>query len=74
MIVHAETGCVFCQLAEQSNAGVRGARDRHSTQEAFQGRSIFETGVWPSGLPHIGTFGEVARTTMVRLCVPRSHR
>src|ERR1700678_3265568 len=26
---------------------------------------IFETGYGPSGLPHIGTFGEVARTTMV---------
>src|ERR1051325_4444669 len=27
---------------------------------------IFETGYGPSGLPHIGTFGEVGRTTMVR--------
>jgi len=27
---------------------------------------IFQTGYGPSGLPHIGTFGEVARTTMVR--------
>jgi lysyl-tRNA synthetase, class I len=27
---------------------------------------IFATGYGPSGLPHIGTFGEVARTTMVR--------
>ncbi|ENN95540.1 lysine--tRNA ligase [Bartonella vinsonii] len=27
---------------------------------------IFETGYGPSGLPHIGTFGEVVRTTMVR--------
>ncbi len=27
---------------------------------------IFETGYGPSGLPHIGNFGEVARTTMVR--------
>ncbi|PXA88583.1 lysine--tRNA ligase [Caulobacter sp. D4A] len=27
---------------------------------------IFETGYGPSGLPHLGTFGEVARTTMVR--------
>ena len=26
----------------------------------------FETGYGPSGLPHIGTFGEVVRTTMVR--------
>ncbi len=27
---------------------------------------IFETGYGPSGLPHIGTFGEVVRTSMVR--------
>jgi lysyl-tRNA synthetase class 1 len=27
---------------------------------------ILETGYGPSGLPHLGTFGEVARTTMVR--------
>ena len=26
--------------------------------------SLFETGYGPSGLPHIGTFGEVARTTL----------
>src|SRR6201986_3378928 len=31
---------------------------------------IFETGYGPSGLPHIGTFGEVARTTMVRHAFP----
>ena len=31
-----------------------------------QRRVLFETGYGPSGLPHIGTFGEVARTTMVR--------
>ncbi len=29
---------------------------------------IFETGYGPSGLPHIGTFGEVSRTNMVRYC------
>jgi lysyl-tRNA synthetase class 1 len=28
--------------------------------------ALFETGYGPSGLPHIGTFGEVARTSMVR--------
>ena len=27
---------------------------------------LFETGYGPSGLPHLGTFGEVARTSMVR--------
>lgn len=30
------------------------------------GYVLFETGYGPSGLPHIGTFGEVARTEMVR--------
>jgi len=31
------------------------------------GRTVlFETGYGPSGLPHIGTFGEVARTAMIR--------
>ncbi|MGI4877500.1 MAG: hypothetical protein ACRYG4_08440, partial [Janthinobacterium lividum] len=31
-----------------------------------KGHVLFETGYGPSGLPHIGTFGEVVRTTMVR--------
>jgi lysyl-tRNA synthetase class 1 len=31
-----------------------------------QREAVFETGYGPSGLPHLGTFGEVARTTMVR--------
>jgi lysyl-tRNA synthetase class 1 len=30
------------------------------------GAMLFETGYGPSGLPHIGTFTEVARTSMVR--------
>ena len=29
------------------------------------GHVLFQTGYGPSGLPHIGTFGEVCRTTMV---------
>lgn len=35
---------------------------------ALKGKThaLFETGYGPSGLPHIGTFGEVARTTWVR--------
>ncbi|MEX5729900.1 lysyl-tRNA synthetase class 1 [Rhodovulum iodosum] len=33
---------------------------------ADKGYVLFETGYGPSGLPHIGTFGEVARTTMIR--------
>jgi lysyl-tRNA synthetase, class I len=55
-------------LAEQSNAWpFEEARKivarvaRHPKDEV-----IFATGYGPSGLPHIGTFGEVARTTMVR--------
>jgi lysyl-tRNA synthetase, class I len=35
-------------------------------KQGFDGEVLFETGYGPSGLPHIGTFGEVARTTMVR--------
>ena len=31
-----------------------------------KGYALFETGYGPSGLPHIGTFNEVLRTTMVR--------
>ncbi|MBN8521801.1 MAG: lysine--tRNA ligase [Alphaproteobacteria bacterium] len=31
-----------------------------------KGYVLFQTGYGPSGLPHIGTFGEVARTSMVR--------
>ncbi|MCF6197088.1 MAG: lysine--tRNA ligase [Emcibacter sp.] len=31
-----------------------------------KGYVLFETGYGPSGLPHMGTFGEVVRTTMVR--------
>ena len=35
-------------------------------EKTGQTEVLFETGYGPSGLPHIGTFGEVARTTMVR--------
>lgn len=35
-------------------------------KSGFPETVLFETGYGPSGLPHIGTFGEVARTTMVR--------
>jgi len=55
-------------LAESSNAWpfeearrLAARLERHPKDEV-----IFETGYGPSGLPHIGTFGEVARTTMVR--------
>ncbi len=36
-----------------------------------KGYALFETGYGPSGLPHIGTFGEVVRTTMVRQAFAR---
>ena len=36
-----------------------------------KGFVLFETGYGPSGLPHIGTFGEVVRTTMVRQAFSR---
>ena len=35
-------------------------------QKPPKGFALFETGYGPSGLPHIGTFGEVVRTTMVK--------
>ncbi len=39
---------------------------RVGTKVPEKGYVLFETGYGPSGLPHIGTFGEVARTLMVR--------
>ncbi|HZW15408.1 MAG TPA: lysine--tRNA ligase, partial [Brevundimonas sp.] len=42
------------------------ADEARATFEALQRPVVFETGYGPSGLPHMGTFGEVARTTMVR--------
>src|ERR1700761_4552152 len=42
------------------------AKVAHRLTEAGKGHALFETGYGPSGLPHIGTFGEVARTSWVR--------
>ena len=42
------------------------AAEAAATFEALRRPVILETGYGPSGLPHIGTFNEVARTTMVR--------
>lgn len=39
---------------------------RYEKKDPAKGYVLFETGYGPSGLPHIGTFGEVARTTMIR--------
>jgi len=60
------------ELAEQSNAWPFEearkivARLKKAPKNAPKNEVIFETGYGPSGLPHIGTFGEVARTTMVQ--------
>ncbi|MGH1452324.1 MAG: lysine--tRNA ligase [Paracoccaceae bacterium] len=39
---------------------------RYAKAPPAKGHVLFETGYGPSGLPHIGTFGEVARTSMIR--------
>jgi lysyl-tRNA synthetase class I len=39
---------------------------RYENAPPAKGHVLFETGYGPSGLPHIGTFGEVLRTTMIR--------
>src|SRR5437773_11711550 len=56
------------EIAEHSNAWpfeearkIVARLKRHPKDEV-----VLETGYGPSGLPHIGTFGEVARTTWVR--------
>jgi lysyl-tRNA synthetase, class I len=40
--------------------------ERLAKRPTTKGYALLETGYGPSGLPHIGTFGEVARTAMVR--------
>ena len=44
----------------------RAVLKRFGGKDPKKGYALFETGYGPSGLPHIGTFGEVARTTMIR--------
>ena len=60
----------FREFAHQSNAWpfaeARSLQKRLGGKLPDKGYVLFETGYGPSGLPHIGTFGEVARTTMVR--------
>src|SRR5437667_1008069 len=55
-------------LAEQSNAWPfeQAKQIVARLKKQHKDEVLFETGYGPSGLPHIGTFGEVARTTMVR--------
>jgi lysyl-tRNA synthetase, class I len=45
--------------------------ERYKDAPPAKGYVLFETGYGPSGLPHIGTFGEVVRTTMVRRAFQR---
>ena len=58
------------EFAEQSNAWpfaeARQILKRLNGKAPEKGYVLFETGYGPSGLPHIGTFGEVARTSWVR--------
>ena len=58
------------ELARESNAWpfveARQLLKRLGKKDPQKGIVLFETGYGPSGLPHIGTFGEVARTSMVR--------
>ncbi len=44
----------------------RAVLKRYEKAPPEKGYVLFETGYGPSGLPHIGTFGEVLRTTMIR--------
>jgi lysyl-tRNA synthetase, class I len=55
-------------LAEQSNAWPfeEARKIVARLKKRPKDEVIFETGYGPSGLPHLGTFGEVARTSMVR--------
>jgi lysyl-tRNA synthetase class 1 len=63
-----ETATSLRELAEQSNAWPfdEARKIVARLKKKPKDEVIFETGYGPSGLPHIGTFGEVARTTMVR--------
>src|SRR6476619_921221 len=64
----AENAASLRELAEQSNAWPfeEARKIVARLKQTPKDQVIFETGYGPSGLPHIGTFGEVARTTMVR--------
>jgi lysyl-tRNA synthetase class 1 len=67
-IAAIETSPSLRELAEQSHAWPFEEARKIVARLAKRPKDevIFETGYGPSGLPHIGTFGEVARTTMVR--------
>ena len=63
-----ETAEILREVAERSNAWPfeEARKIVARLKKKPKDEIIFETGYGPSGLPHIGTFGEVARTTMVR--------
>src|ERR1700742_4486369 len=68
MMSLTETAPSLRAVAEQSNAWPfeEARKIVARLKKRPKDEVIFETGYGPSGLPHIGTFGEVARTTMVR--------
>src|SRR5690349_8463284 len=68
MMSVSENAAAMRELAEQSSAWPFEEARKIVARLKKQPKDevIFETGYGPSGLPHIGTFGEVARTTMVR--------
>ena len=55
-----------CRPAAVSESPARDDTRAGGGKTPDKGYVLFETGYGPSGLPHIGTFGEVLRTTMVR--------
>jgi lysyl-tRNA synthetase class 1 len=67
-VAEAENAANLRDLAEQSSAWPFEEAKKlvARLKKKPKDEVIFETGYGPSGLPHIGTFGEVARTTMVR--------
>src|SRR5471030_2836987 len=68
MMSVTDTAASLRELAEQSSAWPFEEAKKlvARLKKKPKDEVIFETGYGPSGLPHIGTFGEVARTTMVR--------
>lgn len=60
----------FMELAQKTNAWpfqeARAILKKLNNKLPAKGFVLFETGYGPSGLPHIGTFGEVVRSTMVK--------
>ncbi len=60
----------IARLARESKAWpfeeARKLLKRYETAPPEKGHVLFETGYGASGLPHMGTFGEVVRTSMVR--------